>query len=634
MSVEEVLNELKVRVQETLPENITISNMEFEGPELVLYTKEPRKIADSGDILRVLAKDLRKRVVVRPDPSVLASEEDAIKKIREIIPLEAGIINQYFDASVGEVIIEAEKLGLVIGRHGSMLREITKHIGWTPKVVRAPPIESSIIKNIRQYLRSERDARKVFLRQIGKKIHRDLSSKDSWIRVTTLGGCREVGRSSFILSTPETRVLIDCGINVGSENDGTPYLYVPEACPIDQIDAVVITHAHLDHAGLVPLLFKYGYEGPVYLTAPTRDLMSLLHLDYIEVSSREGKKTPYESSMIREGLKHTIALNYGDVTDIAPDVRLTLHNAGHILGSSIVHFHIGEGLYNIAFTGDFKYEPTRLFDPAVNDFPRLETLIMEATYGGSQDNQPSRRDAERELHSIIKRTIARKGKVIIPAFAVGRSQEVMIVLEEAIRTGLIDEVPVYLDGMIWEATAIHTTYPEYLNNDLQELIFHRGLNPFLSDCFIQVEPAKRQEIIEGGPSVILATSGMLNGGPVMEYLKALGPDELNTLVFVGYQAEGTLGRRVQKGWDEVPFSIEGKTETIQIKLEVATVDGFSGHSDRRQLMEYIRRMVPRPERILTNHGDANNCIELASAIHKRYGIETRAPMNLETMRFV
>ncbi len=634
MSVEEVLNELKVRVQEALPESITISNMEFEGPELVLYTKEPRKFADNGDILRVLAKDLRKRVVVRPDPSVLVSEEDAIKKIREIVSSEAGITNQYFDTSVGEVIIEAEKLGLVIGRHGSMLREITKHIGWTPKVVRAPPIESSIIKNIRQYLRSERDVRKVFLRQIGKKIHRDITSKDSWIRVTTLGGCREVGRSSFILSTPETRVLIDCGINVGSENDGTPYLYVPEACPIDQIDAVVITHAHLDHAGLVPLLFKYGYEGPVYLTAPTRDLMSLLHLDYIEVSAREGKKTPYESSMIREGLKHTIVLNYGDVTDIAPDVRLTLHNAGHILGSSIVHFHIGEGLYNIAFTGDFKYEPTRLFDPAVNDFPRLETLIMEATYGGSQDNQPSRRDAERELHSIIKRTIARKGKVLIPAFAVGRSQEVMIVLEEAIRTGLIDEVPVYLDGMIWEATAIHTTYPEYLNNDLQELIFHRGLNPFLSDCFIQVEPAKRQEIIDGGSSVILATSGMLNGGPIMEYIRALGPDKLNTLVFVGYQAEGTLGRRVQKGWDEVPFSIEGRTETIKIKLEVETVDGFSGHSDRRQLIEYIRRMVPRPERILTNHGDANNCIELASAIHKRYGVETRAPMNLETMRFI
>lgn len=634
MSVEEVLNELRVRVQEALPKGITISNMEFEGPELVLYTNEPRKFADNGDILRALAKDLRKRVVVRPDPSVLASEEDAIKKIMEIVPQEAGITNQYFDISVGEVIIEAEKLGLVIGKHGSMLREITKHIGWTPKVVRAPPIESSIIKNIRQYLRSERDVRKVFLRQIGKKIHREVTSKDSWIRITTLGGCREVGRSSFILSTPETRVLIDCGINVGSENNGTPYLYVPEACPIDQIDAVVITHAHLDHAGLVPLLFKYGYEGPVYLTAPTRDLMALLQLDYIEVSAREGKKTPYESSMVREALKRTITLNYGDVTDIAPDIRLTFHNAGHILGSSIVHFHIGEGLYNIAFTGDFKYEPTRLFDPAVNEFPRLETLVMEATYGGSKDNQPYRREAEREMHTIIKRSIARKGKVLIPAFAVGRSQEVMIVLEEAIRTGLIDEVPVYLDGMIWEATAIHTTYPEYLNNDLQELIFHRGLNPFLSKCFIQVESAKRQEIIDGGPSVILATSGMLNGGPVMEYLRALGPDELNTLIFVGYQAEGTLGRRIQKGWDEVPFSIEGRTETIKIKLEVETVDGFSGHSDRRQLIEYIRRMGPRPERILTNHGDENNCIELASAIHKRYGIETRAPLNLETIRFV
>ena len=148
------------------------------------------------------------------------------------------------------------------------------------------------------------------------------------------------------------------------------------------------------------------------------------------------------------------------------------------------------------------------------------------------------------------------------------SQEVMVVLEEAIRKKVIDEVPVYLDGMIYEATAIHTTYPEYLNNDLRDLIFHKGINPFLSPCFVQVESQKqRTEIIEGSPCVILATSGMLNGGPVLEYLKRLGPDERNTLVIVGYQAEGTLGRRIQKGWKELPLSVEGKTQTVKINLE-------------------------------------------------------------------
>jgi hypothetical protein len=224
--------------------------------------------------------------------------------------------------------------------------------------------------------------------------------------------------------------------------------------------------------------------------------------------------------------------------------------------------------------------------------------------------------------------------VLIPAFAVGRSQEVMIVLEEGIRRNIIDEIPVYLDGMIWEATAIHTTYPEYLNNDLRNMIFHEGMNPFLSDSFVQVEQNMRDEIVEGEPCVVLATSGMLNSGPVMEYLKALGPQEDNTLVFVGYQAEGTLGRRIQKGWKEIPMSSNGKTATMQINMNVETVDGFSGHSDRQQLIEYVKRLNPRPEKIITSHGEENKCMDLASTIYKKFKIETRSPMNLETFRFL
>ncbi len=635
MSVEEVLFELKRKVQSKLPPDTNVTGLEFEGPELVIYTDDPKKLADDGEIIRSLAKELRKRVVVRPDLKVLAEPEVAITKIQEVVPKEAVLTDYYFDGETGEVVIEAEKPGLVIGRHGATLREITKMIGWTPKVVRTPPVRSSTIANIKDYLRSVQQERKTILRTVGRKIHRDIASKDQWVRISTLGGCREVGRSCMLLSTPESRIIIDCGINVGSDDSATPFLYVPEVYPLNQIDAVVLTHAHLDHAGLVPMLYKYGYDGPIYCTPPTRDLFVLLQLDYIEVTGREGRKLPYDSNLIRQALKHTITLNYGDVTDIAPDTKLTMHNAGHILGSSIAHFHIGDGLYNVAFTGDFKYERTRLFDPAVNSFPRLETLVTEATYGGANSIQPSRKEAEINLLKVVKETIGRGGKVIIPAFAVGRSQEVMIVLEEAIRKKAIDAVPVYLDGMISEATAIHTSYPEYLNSDLRELIFHRGINPFLAECFVQVEnPSKRAEVIDGPPCVILATSGMLNGGPIMEYLKRLGPDDKNTLVIVGYQAEGTLGRRIQKGWKEVPLSAEGKTQTVKMNLEVTTVDGFSGHSDRNQLMEYIRRIYPKPGRILTNHGDESNCLDLASSLYKRYRIPTMAPMNLETVRLI
>ncbi|MFA0822301.1 MAG: beta-CASP ribonuclease aCPSF1 [Methanomethylovorans sp.] len=636
MAIDEVLADLKQKIDEKLPKGTTISSVEFEGPQLVMYTENPWSFADNGNIVRNLAKTLRTRIVVRPDPKVLLPPEESVKKIVETVPEDSAIANYHFDPDVGEVIIEAEKPGLVIGKHGETLREITKKIGWTPKVVRAPPISSRTVKNIREFMKTNHKERKEILKTVGRKIHRECTSKDQWVRVTALGGCKEVGRSCFLLSTPESCVMIDCGVNVGSEENMTPYLYVPEVSPLSKLDAVVITHAHLDHQGLLPLLYRYGFEGPVYCTPPTRDLTALLELDFIDVASKEGKRPPYSSADVREVLKHTIVLDYEEVTDIAPDIKLTFHNAGHILGSAISHFHIGDGLHNVVFTGDFKYEKTRLFDPAVNKFPRVESVIMESTYGGSNAIQPSLQDAESHLQQVIKNTLQNKGIVLIPAFAVGRSQEVMIVLEDAIRKGLIDNVPVYLDGMIWEATAIHATYPEYLNNDLRKLIFQKGENPFLSECFKPVDSNElRHEIIEKRePCVILSTSGMMNAGPVMDYFKAFAEDERNTLVFVGYQADGTLGRRIQKGWKEIPLNTGKGTEVIHMNMNVEIVDGFSGHSDRRQLMEYVRKMKPRPERIFTEHGDERSCIDLATSIHKKNKMETRALTNLETIRLV
>ncbi|MCD4800766.1 MAG: beta-CASP ribonuclease aCPSF1 [Methanococcoides sp.] len=636
MAIEDVLADLKKKIEEKVPDNTTITSVEFEGPQLVVYTEDPKNFADNGQIVRTLAKTLRTRIVVRPDPKVLVSPEEAIGKIKDTVPKDAVLSNFHFDPDVGEVVIEAEKPGLVIGKHGETLREITKKIGWTPKVVRTPPIKSRTVKNIREFMRTNHKDRKEILKSVGRNIHRECTSKDHWVRVTSLGGCKEVGRSCFLLSTPESKIMIDCGVNVGSDDNMTPYLYLPEVQPLNQIDAVVITHAHLDHQGLVPLLYKYGYEGPIYCTSPTRDIMTLLQLDFIDVAAKDGKKTPYESTNVRDALKHTITLDFEEVTDIAPDVKLTFHNAGHIIGSAISHFHIGDGLHNVVVTGDYKYGPTRLFDPAVNKFPRVETVITESTYGASSAVQPSLKEAEKNLQQIIKNTLDNKGIVLIPAFAVGRSQEVMIVLEDAIRRGIIDDIPVYLDGMIWEATAIHATYPEYLNNNLRKLIFQKGQNPFLAECFKPVDSHElRKKIIEDPhPCVILSTSGMMNAGPVMEYFKAFAPDPNNTLVFVGYQADGTLGRRIQKGWKEIPVSSKNGTEVVKMNMGVEVVDGFSGHSDRKQLMEYFKKMKPQPERVFTEHGDERSCIDLASSLHKKYRLETRALTNLETIRLV
>jgi len=260
---------------------------------------------------------------------------------------------------------------------------------------------------------------------------------------------------------------------------------------------------------------------------------------------------------------------------------------------------------------------------------------MESTYGGRDDFQPSRKEATQHLNSIIEQCINKKGKVLIPVFAVGRSQEVMIVLGDLMKSGKIPKVPVYLDGMIWEATAIHTAYPEYLNNKLKAQIFQKGENPLLSDIFERVENNKiREKIIsDPDPCIVLATSGMMNGGPVLEYFKKWADDKKNTMVFVGYQAEGTLGKRIQKGWSEIPLNIGGNIVNIKMNMNVETCDGFSGHSDRRQLLNYINNMSPRPERVILGHGEESKCIDLSSAIHKKFNLSTVAPMNLETIRF-
>ncbi|WNY24920.1 beta-CASP ribonuclease aCPSF1 [Methanolapillus millepedarum] len=632
MAIDDVLADLRTKIEKNLPDGVTISGVGFEGPQLVLYTEDPKKFADDGNIIRNLAKALRIRIAVRPDPKVLAEPERSIELIHKIVPADSVISNCYFDPDSGEVIIEAEKPGLVIGKHGDTLREITKEIGWIPKVARTPPIKSKTVKNVRDFMRNNLKERKEILKDVGRKIHRECSHTDQWIRVTALGGCMEVGRSCYLLSTPESKIMIDCGVNLGSE-DKTPYLYVPEVNHFDELDAIVITHAHMDHQGLVPLLFKYGYEGPVYCTPPTRDMTILLQLDYIDVASKEGKKVPYDSSTIEKELLHMIPLDYEEVTDIAPDIKLTFHNAGHIIGSAISHFHIGDGLHNIVFTGDYKYERTRLFDPAVNKFPRVETVVTEATYGNNNGFQTPLRDAERNLQKIIKTTIERGGAVLIPAFAVGRSQEVMIVLEEAIRKGFIPNVPVYLDGMIWEATAIHATHPEYLNGELKKQIFQKGQNPFLSESFRQVDSKEMRDKIleEPHPCVIIATSGMMTGGPVMNYFYKLAPDERNTLVFVGYQADGTIGRRIQKGWKEIAV---GNNNTVKVNMGIETIDGFSGHSDVKQLMDYVKKMQPKPERIYTSHGDEKSCIEFADAIKKKARIEAKPLVNLETLRIL
>jgi KH/beta-lactamase-domain protein len=623
------LKEMKEKINEMLPAEVEITSVDIEGPEIVIYTKSIGTFLNDERLIKNLASQLKKRFVIRPDSSILMDPEQAMARIKEIIPTEAGVERINFDASFNEVVIEAKKLGLVIGHGGETLKKITIETGWLPRLLRTPTGTSNMMKGIRDTLIIESKDVKALLKQVGKRIYRSPSKPTEWIRITALGGCREVGRSCLLIETPESKVMLDCGLNVASTENSFPYFNSIDF-GLDQLDAVVISHCHMDHSGFLPYLFQYGYKGPVYCTTPTRDLMALLQEDYLDVLAKNAKMPLYSEKNIKEVVKHCIPREYGEVTDITPDIRLTLHNAGHILGSSLIHLHIGEGAHNLLYTGDLKFGYTELFDPAETRFPRLETLLMESTYGGQGDTQAPRYVGEKQMIDIILETTQKNGIVLIPTFAVGRAQEVSLIIENYARQKGWD-IPVYLDGKAKEASAIHTAYPEYLKKSLQRRVLHND-SPFDSNIFQMVDRTKRKQIIEQGRCVVLAPAGMMNGGSVMEYFKNTCEDPKNTLLFVGYQAEGSFGRKLQRGVKDVALEDNGKTRGYKVNMRVETIEGFSGHADINQLLGYFKKLSPRPERALLLHGEEKKCMNLARTLSYKFKVEGSAPRNLDSIR--
>tara|TARA_Y100000034_G_scaffold51447_1_gene63275 strand:+ start:2626 stop:4515 length:1890 start_codon:yes stop_codon:yes gene_type:complete len=619
-------------VQKELSGMITSAN--FEGANIVLYTDDIEFFRDNGGKIRELVGKFKKRIGLRADSKLLKTKEEAGKIIKEVIPEDAGLTEILFDPQRSVLVIEAKRPGLVIGKDGLILKEVRDKILWSPQVQRSPAIKSKITESIRAVLYANNNTRKRFLNSVGKKIYKEWNPEkiEGWIRVTVLGAGRQVGRSCFLLQTPQSKILLDCGVNVaGRGKDKFPYLDVSEF-KINELDAIILTHAHLDHSGLIPYLFKMGYRGPLYMTAPTRDTAALLALDFIGVAYKQASAPLFSSVDVKEMVKHTICLDYNEVTDIAPDVRITLYNSGHTLGSAMVHLNIGNGAHNLLYTGDMKYARTRLLDRAIANFPRLETMIIESTYGSRNDVLPPRKESEEEIINAIKATIENGGKVLIPELGLGRAQETMLVLEEAMKDGRLPKFPIYIDGMIWDINGIHTAYPDFLNSQIRKEIFQDN-NPFVSDIFERVGSAtERKEVIEGGPCVVLATSGMLVGGASVEYFRHFAGNSKNLLCFVCYQGQGSLGRQVQEGAKKVQMTVNGKDELIDVNFKILTVPGLTAHAGRNELLEFANRTQPRANRIIIQHGEQSKSLDLASSIYKLHHIETNVPRNLETIR--
>ncbi len=625
--------EIERIIKETIPKECGLSKIEFLGVNVVIYLRNIKRFYDSDQLIKKIASKIRKKIIIRTAPESLMPIPQAMEKIKSLLPKELEVTSIKFVPEFSEVRIESLKPGLVIGKGGQLLKQIMLETGWAAIALRTPTMTSATIKGLRAADIADAEYRKKFLSSVGKRICQN-TVKTRWGRTVFLGGFREVGRSSMLVQTPNSKILIDVGINpvTMDPSKAFPALNLL-GFPLEELDAVIITHAHMDHVGFLPYLFRYGYNGPVYMTPPTKDLAVLLQQDYIDLVKKTfGVNPPYTKKDIQKEIRHIITLNYEEVVDITPEVKLILYNAGHILGSSMVHLHIGGGTHNMLHTGDMKFGFTRLLDPAKVTFPRVETVFIESTYGGKNDYVPSRAESDKRLMEVIKETISKKGKVLIPVFAVGRSQEILLVLEEFFRKNPDFSVPIYIDGMVREASAIHTAYPEFLKESLKRRILSNQ-SPFESELIKVAKGENRYDIVDGEPCVILAPSGMLAGGPSYEYLKLMAEDEKNTIIFVGYQSPLSLGYKIQQGVKEIPIIGEdGKTKVLNIKMRVETVEGFSGHSSRPQLMAFLKNLTPTPNRVFMMHGNWNKTEEFARAAAQMLKRETRAPLNYEAIR--
>jgi len=624
-------------ILESLPKEAKVTKIEYEGPRIALYTSSPRYLMENNEIISSLVNQIKKRIVVRTDESIRKSEEEAKQILTQFIPKDANMQSTFFDTATGEVSIEAKRPWL-LQRDAQEFNhaEVTEKIGWKIRVRKATTNPSSTIQNINYNLKISSSEREKQLKQIGEEIFRPKLAQKSEVSLLTLGGFGQVGRSCMLLTTTESKILVDCGVNPGAKSPMETYPRLDWAnITLDDLDAVVISHAHLDHTGFLPVLCKFGYRGPIYCTEPTLPMMNLIQLDAIKVAAAQAKAPIYSERDVKQIMKQAITLPYGTVTDISPDIKLVLANAGHILGSALCHFHIGNGDHNFVYSGDLKYGKSTLFEAASWNFPRVETLLIESTYGGKEDIQPTRQEVESAFINAVNTTLADGGKVLIPIPAVGRAQEIMLVIDHYMKSGEMVEAPVFTEGMISEASSIHEAYPEYLARELRQKILETDDNPFDSEYFTNVEhPEAREEPLrEETACIILATSGMLEGGPVLEYFKSIAPEKKNKALFVSYQVNGTLGRRVLDGARQVSLlGKEGKVEVVNINCGMEKLDGFSGHSDYNQLISFVHRLRPKLRRVLVNHGERRKSENLAMSIRRMFRVPAHYPQIQEAIK--
>ncbi|MDF0679449.1 MAG: MBL fold metallo-hydrolase [Candidatus Nitrosocosmicus sp.] len=486
-------------ILQNLPKECSLTKIEYEGPRIALHTNKPQFLLENNKILSNIVGQIKKRIVLRIDESIRIDEREVQKVAEKHVPQESGITDILFDPALGEATIFVRKISEII-KDEKITNNIILESGWKISFKKTPK-SMVAIKNINKIIRNASDYRIQFYKRIGEKIFREKLDPNIEANLSSLGGFAEIGRSSMILSTNESNVLLDCGMNLYTKDPLSRFpRFDSTGIKLSEIDAVLLTHAHFDHTGFLPMLFKYGYDGPVYCTEPTSYLIYVLYREYIK---RYGSDAHYTDKEFEKIFSHLIHLNYNIVTDVAPDIKVTFYNAGHVLGSTSFHLHLGNGDHNFVYTGDIKFGKSSYLENAVWNYPRVETLLIEGTNGGREDSYLSREDAQERLIEEINKVIGNQKLVLMPSQLIGTSQELLITLDMLIKQKKIKKCKLYIDKLVTEINSIHEFNLEFLNRELQQSIISNDYNPFRSRNITSISDISTQELDLGSSFILL-----------------------------------------------------------------------------------------------------------------------------------
>jgi len=440
------------------------------------------------------------------------------------------------------------------------------------------------------------------------------------VKITTYGAAEEVTGSKHLLEINGRRILLDCGMFQGHREEADRKNRHLGFDP-SGIDAVVLSHAHIDHSGLLPMLGKYGYEGPIYATHATRDLCSIMLLDSAHIQKRDAEwlskkhmtfvPTLYQTEDVQAIMRRFIAVSYGIRIPVLPDVYLTFHDAGHVLGSAMVELsYVEDGNQRkFIFSADIgRKNMSILRDPW--EPTDADVVMMEATYGDRDHG--SMHEMEEKLISVINEAVSRGGKIIIPSFALERSQEIIYALKRLEIRDAIPDIPVYVDSPLTvNVTDIFRLHTEAFDEEFGQTMREAG-DPFQLRRIRYIRPVSESMELNRlhGPAIIISAAGMCETGRIVHHIKNHCGDPNNIILIVGFQAEHTLGRRIVERRRTIRiFGVER-----ELNCQVRVMNEFSAHAGRTELIEFGARFRNRAERILLVHGEPAPLAALKSGL--------------------